>query len=409
MSMALGVWAWRASSLRKIGQDRRAVLDLVASGRLSEAEAPLRRWLGARPDDPEAHSLHARIALALDRPKEAAEAIDRARSLGAGPESLQRVEGLLLARRGRSAEAEPLLARVLGRSSEPEPEVAEALARILLESYRLKQAAIVLERWARDAPRDGRPYLWMTEVDRRIEPNLDVAIGHYREALRRDPNLHRARLELAEALREARRGEEAAREFEAYFARRPDDPAALVGAGRNALAMADLPTAIRHLDRALGLSPSNLDALKERAAVELQRGDGAAALPWLDKALKVDPFDAEAVYSRGLALNRLRRSTEAKAEQARAARLRDEQAQLLKTRERLQADPGNDDLRSEIARWMFEHGQPAQGVKWAESVLARRPGHAATHRLLADHYRAVGDAGRANFHRLRAAEGGSAP
>ena len=72
---------------------------------------------------------------------------------------------------------------------------------MLLGTYRLGEARLVIDRWMRDAPADARPYLWLTQFDRRIEvDNPGSWEHHYREALQRDPGLDTARLGLAETL-----------------------------------------------------------------------------------------------------------------------------------------------------------------------------------------------------------------
>ena len=68
------------------------------------------------------------------------------------------------------------------------------------------------------------------------------------------------------------------------------------------------------------------------------------------------------------------------------------------------ANPNSNDLRSQIAAWMFAHGRDVDGLGWAKAVLATDPSHVATNSLLADYYsQRKKDAGLANFYRLRAA------
>jgi predicted Zn-dependent protease len=387
--------------------DVRAARESVAAGRLDEASAWLGRWLRARPDAAEAHYLMARVAWARDRGDEAEAELQRARALGYDPKALDRLRALHLARSGRTAEAEPILVRTLESSRAPDPEAAEALARILLETGRPRPAAIVLDRWRRDAPGDARPYLWLTEVDRRTSAGPAAAVEHYRAALQRDPTLDKARLGLAEALRASHRADEARPEYKVYLARHPDDAAGLVGAALNALEAGDLDAADRHLARALELAPANPEALKARAGLDLRRGDARDALQHLDAALRADPFDAEAVYNRGLAQARLGRDGEAKAEQERAGRLKREQAELVKIQRSLDSEPSNLGLRLQIARWMFDHGRDDQGVRWAKTILAIDPGHAGANGLLAEYHRRRGEAGLSNYFSLQAAPGAS--
>jgi tetratricopeptide (TPR) repeat protein len=376
----------------------------VAARRFARAEGPLRAWLRARPGHAEPHYLAAVVAVELGRPQEAIGELARARALGHPPEPIDRLDAILRARAGRSSEAEPVLRRLLDHSDAPDPEADEALARIYLEAYNLPAAARLLDRWARDAPDDPRPYLWRVEVDTRLDPDPAAQVRDYRAAIARDPTLDSARLGLADALRRAGRPDEAAAEYEAYLARKPDAPAGHLGAGLVALDRGDRNAAIRHLDRAVALAPGDAPTLSARAGIELTRGEAAAALSLLDRAVRADPFDAEVRHRRGLALARLGRADEARAEREQAARLRADERRLGEVQQALVRDPKSLDLQAEVARWMVEHGREPEGLRWARKVLGERPGHPAANRLMAEFHRRRGEAGLANYFRSRAVE-----
>ena len=75
------------------------------------------------------------------------------------------------------------------------------MAKVYLETYDLKRAALALERWTHDFPDDAKPYLWRVQIDSRTGSDPRAVEIDYREALRRDPSLSTARLGLAEELR----------------------------------------------------------------------------------------------------------------------------------------------------------------------------------------------------------------
>ena len=381
----------------------RAARDAVSLGHAAAAREPLRRWLAARPSSAEAHALMAQVALADGDLGEVTRLMNQARSLGCPQAELERLQALVMARMGRFAEAEPILTRIWAEEAKADPSVADALTRMLLGSYRLGEARHVIDRWMRDVPADARPYLWLTEFDRRIEvDNPGSWEQHYREALRRDPGLDAARRGLAETLGHLHRNGEADAEYRRYLASHPDDPEALVGAGRNAVELGDLDRATELLDRALAVAPANIPALKGRADVDLHRDDAQSALRWLDRAIGADPFDHEALHVRrrprpaGRPGRRPRRSRRVRPAQARSGR-------AAQARERILGEPGNSDLWARVAAWMFAHGRDQDGVGWAMAALARQPDHAPTCRLLADYYaRRPDQAGLANFYRLKA-------
>ena len=85
-----------------------------------------------------------------------------------------------------------------------------------------------------------------------------------------------------------------------------------------------------------------------------------------------------------------------------AARLRNEHDHVVRLRSKILQDPNDRDSRYEVARWMVHHGHHHEGLKWATEVLRVDPNHVPTNQLLADYYEKQGNAGRANYHRLKA-------
>jgi tetratricopeptide (TPR) repeat protein len=401
LSAAAAVWAWRRTEPRDAKEARSA----LAAGRFAAAEAPLLRWLKARPDSAEAHFLKGRVALARGDLPGAAAGMKRATELGYPRPQLALLGALIASKLGRHAEAEPILRHAFLAAQGPDPQLDEALARVYLETYDLDRAATVIERWIREAPDDPQPFLWRTEVDSRTTAHPTAALNDYREALKRDPTLAKARLGLADELRKAHSNAEAAVEYDAYLALKPDDAAGHLGAGQNRMEMGDETAATRHLERALALDPKNASALIELAEYDLRRAEFARSLAYLDRAIKLDPFDPTIRRRRGLALTRLGRVEEAKIEQAASQRLQTELDHLDEVREHLIQSPHDRSSQLEVARWMFDHGHDAEGVRWAEKVLREQPGNAEANRLLAEYHERHGNPGLANFYRLQDSSG----
>jgi tetratricopeptide (TPR) repeat protein len=153
-----------AIAIGRTDRDAATARRALADGRLDRASAALDRWLKSSPRSAEAHYLKARIAWARHDLGTVHQELERARTLGYPPGLMARLTGLFLARTHQTAEAEPLLRRAFDEGRQPDPEVAEALARIYLGSFRLHEAGAVLDRWAREVPRDARPDLLRTEV-----------------------------------------------------------------------------------------------------------------------------------------------------------------------------------------------------------------------------------------------------
>ncbi|MFO0953801.1 MAG: tetratricopeptide repeat protein [Isosphaeraceae bacterium] len=401
---AVGAWLWLGQARRSRSAEEQAARAALQAGDLAAARAALDHWLAAEPRSGPAHAGLAELALAGGDLAEVTRELNLARDLGCPLEALERVHALVLTRLERYAEAEPILLRIKDGSREPDPAVDEALARVYLRTYRLPQAEAVLKLWAEEAPADGRPFLWLTEVDRRSGRD-NLLEGHYRMALRADPGLDRARLGLAELLRDQHRPDEAAAEFAAYLSRHPDDASALTGLGTIETERGDLDAAAGHLDRALKIAPADPKALKNRALIDLRRGDAATAVEKLTRAFQADPLDDESLYHRSLAYRRLGKTAEAQADTAALDRLRKDQAEVAGLREKVARDPNDDEATCAVAAWMFAHGRDEEGLVWAGNLLDRRPTHPGVNRLLAGYYDRKGDPGRANYHRLVAGPG----
>ncbi|MGE3820894.1 MAG: tetratricopeptide repeat protein [Isosphaeraceae bacterium] len=400
IALAVGLAAWFRSSSEP--SEARVVVQLLDEGRWDEARETVRRGLADRPGSSEVQLALAWLEYRRGRLAEAIEATGKARSMGHESAPLDRLQGLILAEARRDVEAESILSPILERSDGKDLEVAEALAKLFLRTYKLPQAKRVLERWIEVAPADARPYLWLTDVDRRTVADPNVWIAHYLAALERDPRLTPALLGLAEAYLASKQPAKAARAFQDYLAIRPDDPKAHLGAARAAKDLGDEKAVARHLSEALRLAPNDPGALKEQAAHERREGELEAALATIDRALEIDSLDSELFYQRSLVLAQLGRHEESEATRREMAKLKKEQDEILAIHEKLLTNPNDQTLRGKVAVWMLDHGQTEQAVQWARLILARDPSHAAMNQLLARYHRNRGEVGLANYYGLRA-------
>ncbi len=379
-----------------------SVRGLLVARHYDEARGLVQRWIRERPRSAEAQYYRAWLALVNQQPREAVEGLEEASRLGFDPRLLRPLAAICQARAGQIREAEPILREAFDQEREPRTEVARELARIYLATYRLPQAAEPIERWRTLAPEDPQPYLASNEVASRSAAEPAVQVRNYQAALERDPTLDKARLGLAEQLSKARRFEEAEHEYLTYLERKPGDASALVGLGRNAFLNGDLDGATRYFEAALQIDPRQPDALKELAQNDMRRGRFVQACRRLELLTQIEPYDHEIRYSYAQALKLSGDDARARTENERATRLRNEQDQILRLRSQILKDPNDRDSRYEVARWMLEHGHAEEGLKWTDEILRVDPTHAPTHQLLADYYEKQGNAGLANYHRLRA-------
>ena len=378
--------------------------------RFTEASRRIDAWKAAEPRSAEPEYWKARLALVHGQAAAFSAALKEAEGLGLERSRSDLLKMISTALSGRFSEVELLLrdnfnANALG---DPDPLVMDALALGYLSKYDMPRAALVINRWITACPNDPAPYLRRAEIDMRKSDGKALIVD-YREALKRDPGLSKARLGLAEALREAHQVDEAAAVVAEYLKSNDSDAAGHLCAGRTALERSLPAEAIGQLQRAIALAPENALAHKSLGDALLRDGDPAKALGELEKAKSLDPFDLEVRHNLGLALARLDRKDDAKKEQETAARFRAELQTMLSAQAKLMKAPADLASRVVICRWMFEHGKPEQGRLWAESILKDHPGEPDASRLLAEHYDAAGKQGLANYHRLQAKQVANTP
>ena len=395
---AYGFTRYRVSRLARV------VRESFAAGKYDAARKPLAQWLAAQPGSGEAQYFRAWDALAHDQPREAVEAVDRARQLGFDPEQLDCLTAIYDSRADRFTQALPVLEQAFIEEIGPQEMVAKELARIYLMSYRLDRAARAIERWRALAPDDPDPCLWSNEIASRSNAETAVLIQNFRAALERDPNLDKARLGLAQALSKDRRFDEAEQEYLAYEERRPGDTAPLLGLGRNAFQQGNIDEADRYFTRAIQASPRDPEILKELGQIDLRLGRIDQACRHFELLNEIEPYDHEARYSYAQALKLAGRTEQSRKELDQATRLRKEHDELIQLRYSVLKNPGDLDSRWKVAKWMIEHGHEDEGLKWTKEILRANPRHAPTHRTLADYYAKHGQAGLANYHRYSAGE-----
>jgi predicted Zn-dependent protease len=397
----LGVGIGAALTVREwpVWQVSRAVRSEMAAGRFEAARKDVGRWLELRPDSSEALYYRVRIALALGQRRELAEGAERLKALGLAEPEKSLLAALIDAKFGRPAQATPALRRAFDADRGPDPQVDEALARVYLEAYDLPNAELAIARWMRDAPSAAEPYVWRAEVHRRLAAEPVEVVADYREALARDPEKPEARLGLADELGRMHFNAEAATEYDAYRKLKPDDPAGLLGAGRNALELGDLDAASQRLTRALELAPDNADIHRELAKLAQRRGDDIATLKHLDAVIERKPYDPAVRYTRKLVLVRLKRIDDANAEQLAIDRLNADLDHMNDIQTRLADAPHDARLQSALAHWMFAHGYDQEGINWAKKILIETPGHPETCALLARYYDSQGQRDLASEYR----------
>ena len=379
-----------------------SVRGLLAARRYDEARGLVQRWVRERPRSGEAQYYRAWLALVNQQPREAVEGLKQASQLGFDPSLLKPMAAICQARAGQIREAEPILREAFDREREPRTEVARELARIYLTTYRLTQAAEPIERWRTLAPRIPSPIWRVTRLPRGRRPSPRSRSGTIGRRWSVTPPWTRPASDWPNSSARPAASTRLSASISPTSSGSPAMPRPWWGWGAMPSATAistALPGTSRPPSRSIPASPT-----PSRSSLRTTCGAGGSSRHAAASSLltQIEPYDHEIRYSYAQALRLSGDEARARTENQRAARLRNEHDQILRLRSQILKDPNDRDSRCQVARWMLEHGHAEEGLKWTREILRVDPNHAPTHQLLADYYQKQGNAGLANYHRIRA-------
>lgn len=332
------------------------------------------------PERPDIAFRRARILRRQDRLGEAARAFDAAARLGHDAEQLHRQLVLMKAQTGRMTAVESEIRALLGAVVDDlfAEECYEALVKGHLAGHRIDDARQCVAFWTDWQPENALAHAAAGLVAEKLERHGE-ALSAYRTALSLDPDDIALRGRVAALEVHAGRLDEAAEEYTLCLARQPDDPRMLIGLAdchvrRGALEMA---SRLFHEALTLELTPENeavaLTALAGLAAEERQM-DAAVAL--YRDAVRLDPRGITARFGYAAVLNALGRRDEASHQLAEAQKLSDAHRRLTALTRQTVGEPGNADLRVEIAGILADLGLREEGARWLEAALQIDPDHA---------------------------------
>lgn len=218
---------------------------------------------------------------------------------------------------GEIDKAEPLLETALQANANDQL-VQMALAKVLIRRRKYDEAVDILKRYTAQNPRDqdawyllGNTYLQLSEDSlgriNKIDPNsrvahevageidesmhnYDGALVEYKKAVDLAPDQSSPHLHLANAFWSISKWESAETEFKAALAHDPNNCSAHWKLGNSLIeANGSLEEAMSHLDRAVELCPTLMQARVDRARALVKAGKQEQALPDLEMAEKDSP------------------------------------------------------------------------------------------------------------------------
>lgn len=358
------------------------------------AQASAQKAIELTPKNAEAHLLLARAFRRQGHLKEVRQHLTTAHRLGLSTKRLQREEFLAKAQSGQMNEAGPHLSQLLLDAGDDGPEICEAYVNgyFLLNFY--AEAIPLLTAWHRDYPNDPQPHVFRGILANTKQKWAEAA-DYFRKALLLAPTNHEIRMRLVAALVSLHEYQEAIEHFEVLNRQRPNDPEIKIGWSRTLIEQGETTKARQLLQQALEAIPKTNEALRFDASVllgQLEADDNRVdeALPLLQHAATLKPFDSSVRYSLGRLLLRLGHEAEAKlhfefvkvAQQA-DIRLRQLEDKVIKNPEDVQA-------RFEITEILREYGSPEERGAWLRSIVELDPNHSKARLALADYYASIG-------------------
>jgi tetratricopeptide (TPR) repeat protein len=208
----------------------------------------------------------------------------------------------------------------------------------------------VLLQFAMIAPESARAHQVIAHELAR-QGNTDGAIKSYEQALKTNPQLADVHFELAEMLNTKSSQEakaEAEKEYKAALTANPFDEKSDRRLGDLALKASNYKAAINYYQRALEIQPEDADAHLGLAKVLLATHESKQAEPHLEAAAKLDPFDPATHYRLGVFYRDLGRAEDAHRELAQFEKLKKMKTQLSELYQQMHLTPKDQDASEDV-------------------------------------------------------------
>ena len=368
-----------------------------------EARHQIESCLAVWPQDREANFLAARAARRCGDLDAARKYLKQADALGQALADLEVERALIKAQAGYPAEVEAALLKALEEGYGESAEIVSVLLPVYLAEYRIPEAEALAAKWVELRPDTVKAWAARADVLERLH-NKKEAVAAFRRLVELAPDDRRARFNLARLLLESRQApDEAAGHLERLTEAEPGDGATVILLAACREAQGRTEEAVALLDRVIAGPACDAKALHHRGRLELNRGQPAAALAFLRRAIELDPSDSELLYTHFLCVQQIGTPAEARAAEERWRRCDTDLKRVGELGRTIATSPKDPDLRREMGELFLRNGRTVEGIRWLESALRIDPRHAPTHRVLAAHYEKTGRPDLARTHGALAA------
>mgnify|MGYP002628715557 FL=1 len=324
--------------------------------------------------------------------------LKKSHSLGWPVSDLEREQLIAMAQTGQFRGVGNKWGELFQTAGSDGPEICKAYVNYALGRFRLDEAAAVLKGWKSDFPADPSPHVMEGKINI-VLTQWDRAEQSFRRALEIDPMINEARLQLANCLIEQLEFTEAEQQLRAVSADFRASPDVIAALAKCVAQHGELDEALQLLNDGTQSHPASMLLLGELGRLLLMRGENEAAAAALALVMEKTPANTEIRYALAQAL---RNSGDEESAQ-RHFLLVDEGTKAIRTLPTLQsiitANPEDLETRFQMASITWKWKSRRDGAAWLQSILESDPNHQPAHRLLADHYEELGDAGRREFHK----------
>lgn len=350
-----------------------------------------------RGGDADACLMQIRIARRQGQFHEVESKLHEATKLGVSKSDLKRERLLAMAQTGQFSTMQAQWSDLLSDPRDDGPEIARAYYTWTMLNHNLELANKTLDLWQKDYPNDPEPFELRGRFHQSIY-NWKEAETDFRRALALAPANDDYRLALASVLLERLKTKDAIPLFEDYLSRHPDNLTAHRGLAQCAATSGDLERALELLNRAYERSPDDFEVQKAYGEVLLTAGNSEKAVEVLEKAYRVVPEHANLAYSLARSLKAIGRGEEAEPLLKFVTESRPELDRLNGLEQQLRSEPGNLELRMQIASIIAKYVSRSDAIRWYQNILKLSPDYPPAHRELAVLYQQLGETKRTEHH-----------
>ncbi len=334
---------------------------------------------------PEAAMAEARLARRASKLDDFAQQLKRARYLGITPERADREAFLASAQGGQLRLVEGKLSEMIETSGNDGPQICEAFAQGYMRMRDYNSALTLLKAWAKDYPKDARPYAWIGLIYAEMQTN-EEAEDAFRTALRLDERNARAAQGLGTLLLELKRPSEAIPVFRVAVDNDAVGPEAVVGLASSLQSLSKADEAMSILETGSKRFPGNDSILGATADAYIKEGKYGEAEKLLAPKIKTGTRRRELRYFYAIALRGLGRSDDAAEHFAYAAEANEKMVEANHRVAEVADRPNDAQLRSSIGETYLRYGNIEDGLMWVNSALEIDPDNYLAHVSLADYY-----------------------